>query len=160
MPFAQQRNAAGVDAILTASEMPSQGGHAISRHVQITDPGLQTRVTTENLELATRFATHTDLVGATTELLNSVNGQQALRELDNGAKRSEVTGAVNGAFYADYEFGDTFRFPNLDGESTRGLTTTSHLGSGRTARIRQITVVLKRHSGNLRIVTSYPSDTD
>jgi hypothetical protein len=161
MPLARQRDASDVDAILTASEMPAQGGHAIARHVQINDHDLQGRVTGENLEFATRFASHTDLVGATLELLNSPVGQHALAELDNGQTRSTAIGPIRGTFYADYEFGDTFKFPNMDGQSTRGLTTTSHMGSGRTARVRQVTVVLRRPvGGNLRIVTSYPSATD
>lgn len=161
MPLARQRTADDVDALLTASEIPSEGGHAISRHVLISDPDLQARVTGENLELATRYASRTDLIGATLELLNSQAGQQALAELDGGKTKSVAVAAVLGAYYADSEFGDTFKFPSMDGISTKGLTTTSHLGSGRKVRIRKVTVVLKRPlKGNLRIVTSYPCATD
>ncbi len=167
MPYAKQRTADDIAAILEASEI-DHTGHAISRHVDIDDNNLLRRVVGDNLDMATRFATRTDLINATRDVLNSPPGQAALGLLDGGQDRAAAEDApVGGNYFADTEWGEVFRFPSPEAlgapaapgaaTSTRGLTTTAHMGSQRRVKVTKVTVVIKKVATNLRIVTSYPS---
>lgn len=167
MPYARKRAADDIAAILEASEV-DHTGHAISRHADIDDTALLKRVVGENLELATRFSSRTDLISATLEVMNSPAGQAKLGELDTGSKRTAIEAfPVTGNYFADTEWGESFRFPAPEdlgyakakpgqSTSTRGLTVTAHQGSQRKAKVTKVTVVLKVEGSNLRIVTSYP----